>query len=846
MSTNNGQPADETTFNNAYLSRLSDSDTIGKIDLANAGSANITDVQLTINNQRTDIDQNRTDIDTNDTELANHESRISINETDIAAIQGDYVDLDTNQTIVGEKTFSNNAVFNGDLTVNGTTTTVNSATLDVTDKNITVNNGGSDATSEGAGLTVERVGTDGSLVYEDALDNKFKLGALGSEEEISAIVKDTLVNLQALVSPSSSNLYFSTDTLEHFRSDGTSLQPLGSGGGTGGLDTFHTESFETTVAADWSTGNSATFLTVGGGLVGTLSDETTSPIAGDSSLKYVSAAVSINDWFASPTYDLDLKQRGNDIGINFYFTLPTDSTYEVVFWDVTNSAKLNSELDIVVQSDGRTRYSASVFIPDTCTQYKYGFHSIIENGVGHTLIVDDFEFSTSPYVFKNLVELTDWETYTLTIGATTTAPTKGTTSYDNARWRRVGDSMEIHYEFKQTVAGTVGSGTYLFPLPSGYSIDTDKLTTSNGPQTTVGHAWVSNVAAADADASRIGTVSPYDSSNLTVHTVSTSDTPAPVSNSAFGLDATNIIYSFRATVPITNWSSSSEHVITPSKSNMSDWALYTPTYSAGLGSVGSIEMKYRRVGDTMEVQGRWLNGTTVGSVATVSLPSGYTVDPVILPQVELVGEWSCTNPAATPGNVNANGGDNFFSFASSSAGVNGIASLNGNAVFGSSSVTSVFLRVPIAEWSSDAIFLAAVPIQKVAYINTDPVIYTKDIASSTAYKTRTLSSVAGDLFCSVDTDQLTIPAGKYTLETSIGSYNGAAWVDLLIYNITKTADEEEFTDVAFSATGAVCHNAVLTTLILTETTVLEFRTRAGAGGIPSGEWISRIKIVKLR
>lgn len=90
---------------------------------------------------------------------------------------------------------SGNIIVAGDLTVNGTTTTVNSATLDVTDTNITVNNTGNDASSEGAGLTVERTGTDGSFVYEDALASKWKIGALGSEVEVADVSStQTLTN----------------------------------------------------------------------------------------------------------------------------------------------------------------------------------------------------------------------------------------------------------------------------------------------------------------------------------------------------------------------------------------------------------------------------------------------------------------------------------------------------------------------------------------------------------------------------------------------------------------------------------------------------------------------------
>ena len=98
-----------------------------------------------------------------------------------------------NNVTVGGAT--SNVVIPGDLEVQGTTTTINTANLDVADANVTVNSGGTDGSSEGAGLTIERVGTDGSLVYEDTLASKFKIGPLGSEVEIADVSSaQTLIN----------------------------------------------------------------------------------------------------------------------------------------------------------------------------------------------------------------------------------------------------------------------------------------------------------------------------------------------------------------------------------------------------------------------------------------------------------------------------------------------------------------------------------------------------------------------------------------------------------------------------------------------------------------------------
>lgn len=72
----------------------------------------------------------------------------------------------------------------GNLEVQGTTTTLNTQTVQVEDNNIIVNYGGSDITAQGSGLQVDRTGTDGSLIYDSAAATKWKAGNLGSEVEI--------------------------------------------------------------------------------------------------------------------------------------------------------------------------------------------------------------------------------------------------------------------------------------------------------------------------------------------------------------------------------------------------------------------------------------------------------------------------------------------------------------------------------------------------------------------------------------------------------------------------------------------------------------------------------------
>jgi len=96
---------------------------------------------------------------------------------------------------------SNNVVIPGNLEVQGTTVTLNVATLDVEDVNITINKNGTDGSSEGSGLTVDRTGTKGSLVYANALTSKFKIGNLGSEVEIADVSSAQTLSSKTLSSP---------------------------------------------------------------------------------------------------------------------------------------------------------------------------------------------------------------------------------------------------------------------------------------------------------------------------------------------------------------------------------------------------------------------------------------------------------------------------------------------------------------------------------------------------------------------------------------------------------------------------------------------------------------------
>lgn len=70
--------------------------------------------------------------------------------------------------LVTSDTYTSNGdvTVGGDLFVNGSQTTINTATLDVEDKNITLNYGGNEASSQGAGITI--TGSNATFVWDEA------------------------------------------------------------------------------------------------------------------------------------------------------------------------------------------------------------------------------------------------------------------------------------------------------------------------------------------------------------------------------------------------------------------------------------------------------------------------------------------------------------------------------------------------------------------------------------------------------------------------------------------------------------------------------------------------------
>jgi hypothetical protein len=230
-----------------------------------------------------------------------------------------------------------------------------------------------------------------------------------------------------------------------------------------------------------------------------------------------------------------------------------DSDVIWYIYDVTNNVMIEPS-NIKMLSNSTTlsdKYEATFQTSATGSSYQLIAHIATVSALAYSLKVDNITVSPSVYVYGSPV--TDWQTYSLAITATTTNPTKGTTLIrDIARWRRVGDSMEINYSFYQVTLGTAGSGIYLFSLPPGYSIDINKLI----PVGDQNQAHCGSASGFDS-AAKSGFVFPYNATNLGI-AIGNSGTDPIMCSSTYNSLATALTYNFSAKVPILGWSSNTQ------------------------------------------------------------------------------------------------------------------------------------------------------------------------------------------------------------------------------------------------------------------------------------------------
>lgn len=122
--------------------------------------------------------------------------------------------------------------------------------------------------------------------------------------------------------------------------------------------------------------------------------------------------------------------------------------------------------------------------------------------------------------------------------------------------------------------------------------------------------------------------------------------------------------------------------------------------------------------------------------------------------------------------------------------------------------------------------------------------HTNGVGATTSYKTRSLTSLAGDTtFISLSSNQFTLDAGTYFISFGVGGYQNNTRIEAAIYNVTGAAIYEEFLNIDLdvsSTANQMSLSSINAIIDITSQTTFEIRTRSdNAAGT---EYLGRVVI----
>jgi peptidoglycan hydrolase CwlO-like protein len=178
--------ADAIASNDSDISTLqsnvssNDSDISTLQSNVSSNDSDIASLQSNVSTAQSDITTLQSNVSSNDSDISTLQSNVSSNDTDISALQTKAGSLatDGNSASFSGDISAANAVFSGNLTVQGTTTSVQTTNIDVSDSLMNLSKGaasGANASNDG-GFIVERGSSESNVAFIwDEGDDKFKV-----------------------------------------------------------------------------------------------------------------------------------------------------------------------------------------------------------------------------------------------------------------------------------------------------------------------------------------------------------------------------------------------------------------------------------------------------------------------------------------------------------------------------------------------------------------------------------------------------------------------------------------------------------------------------------------------
>ena len=362
----------------------------------------------------------------------------------------------------------------------------------------------------------------------------------------------------------------------------------GSGSGAGGVNLITNYTGDSN-ASGWTCFADAAATSpadgTGGSPTVTLTQSTSSPIIGTGSFVYTKDAANRQGQGCAYQFTVDTGYRAKVMQIEFEYlvgsgtfsagTSSADSDVTLWIYDVTNSTLIQpSTYKLYASSTSiSTRHVSNFQTSATGSTYRLILYSGSTSASAYTLKVDDVTVKPSQYVYGT--PITDWQSFpsvaagTLITG-TTSNPSYGTVSVNAARWRRVGGDAEVEWNFAQTTAGGLGSGAYLFNLPSPLVLDSSVYTfntnvsassTTLSAPNVVGDFRAFYEAGVGGKSIGSGAVIPYSSTQLKVYLSYVNEGAGADSDywgPFYGLNLTPESYTLRARFKVQGWAATAQ------------------------------------------------------------------------------------------------------------------------------------------------------------------------------------------------------------------------------------------------------------------------------------------------
>jgi hypothetical protein len=431
----------------------------------------------------------------------------------------------------------------------------------------------------------------------------------------------------------------SDDKLKKYSTTSSSwAQISGSGGGSGRnyIDANPDAESGTTGWVTYDDGSAAAPVDGTGGspITTTFTRSTSSPLRGVGSFLLTTTAADLRGEGVGYAFTIDAADKAKVLSISFdYSTDVTTVTgdFGVYIYDLTNAQIIQPAGYQIQGSVSGTQYKhiASFQTASNSTSYRLIIHRAVVTAQAVNLKLDTVVVGPEARLYG--APVTDWLSYTPTYTNLTVG-----NGVSSAKWRRVGDSMEIEGSFTMGTTSSMGT-TPTMSLPSGYSIDTSKLG-FNSTENTLG---VGNAVKSGANNYPLY-ISISNSTSVFARPlydraagVGFIDTGTVISSVQPFIWATNDVMVWSIKVPITGWSSSVQ------MSNDTDTRVVAARYSNTVSIPDNSQTQLTTLSTAYDTHGAVVTGT--GFVAPV--PGYYDFD--IFTEWQATVNWNATGKYAS-------------------------------------------------------------------------------------------------------------------------------------------------------------------------------------------------------